>query len=103
MRSLVLLIMTFISLECLNPTWTQKDGYYVLEGHGDETECYGDLDIAKSKCMAAMDCHAIATQSQVCGGQYRITHGGPTLKFHANWKPFNLRSFEKTCASKSHN
>ena len=80
MRALVLHVMNFISLECLNPEWTEKDGYYVSEGHGDGTECYDDLNNAKLKCIEAGDCHAIATQSNICGGQYRVTHGGPTFK-----------------------
>ena len=103
MRALVFHVINFISLECLNPAWTQKDGYFVLEGHGDGTECYGDLNNAKSKCMAAEDCHAIAAQSNICGGQYRVTHGGPTFKYWKAWQSVNLRSWERTCTSKSHN
>ena len=94
--------VNFTSLECLNPAWIQKDGYYVSEGHHDETkECYGNFDEAKSKCMAAGDCHAIAYQSNVCGGKYRVTHGGPTFKWWSSkWKMFNMRSWERTCNSK---
>ena len=103
MHVLVCANYDFYFLECINPVWTQKDGYYVLEGHGDATECYGDLDTAKSKCMAAQDCNAIASQSNVCGGQYRVTHGGPTFEYYSNWNPINLRSWKRTCTSMSYN
>ena len=41
--------------------------------------------------QAASDCHAIASQSDVCSGLFRVTHrtkGKATLEPHANWKLF---------------
>jgi len=73
--------------------WQQRDGYYVGEQHGATNECYSTLKTAMDKCDASSDCHAIATQSNVCGGQYRVSHGGPTLHFYSAWKSYNLRAW----------
>ena len=78
--------------------WTQKDGYYVLEGHGTTNECYNTLDEAKAKCLEASDCFAVASQSNVCGGKYRVSHGGPSFRYWSNWQPYNLRSWELSCS-----
>jgi len=59
--------------------WKQWDGYHLYEGHGGTTECYPTLTEAIAKCDEAGDCGAIATQTTVCGGQYRVSHGGPHL------------------------
>ena len=77
--------------------WKQKTGYYVQEGHGETNECFATLEEAKIKCIAAGDCRAIARQSNVCGGKFRITHGGPTFIKFANWKNTGMRAFEYTC------
>jgi len=72
---------------------SRRDGYYIKEQHGKTNECY-DLETAKFKCERAPDCHGIATQSNVCGGKYRVTHGAKaTLVHYANWKPYNLWAY----------
>merc|ERR1719285_162093 len=89
--------------ECICPstkpkchTWNQRDGYYVHEGHGVETDCYPTLDEAKTACLNTNgDCGAIAIQSNWCDGQYRVTHGGPTFSdFFDEWETYGLRSWE---------
>merc|ERR1719285_1318724 len=77
-------------------TWNQRDGYYVQEGHGVETDCYPALDEAKTACLNTNgDCFAIATQSNWCEGQYRVTQGGPTFSdFFDDWETYGLRSWE---------
>jgi hypothetical protein len=78
---------------CQKFEWSgRKNGTYLHEQHGRTNECY-DFATAKSKCEKAADCHAIATQSNVCGGKYRVTHGGPTLRHYNNWKPYNLWAY----------
>eukprot|EP01050_Picozoa_sp_SAG11_P012913 SAG11_NODE_1469_length_4850_cov_2.659651_4_plen_372_part_00 len=72
--------------------WTLQQGYYVIEGHTDTSECY-PLEEAKLMCLAASDCHAIATQSNVCSGQYRVTHGGPTLTYYNDWATYDLHAY----------
>ena len=86
----------FMATKCILKVkcWEQKDGYYVEEGHTQTSECYVTLDEAKSICLAAGDCKAVATQSNVCSGQYRVTHGGPTFIYLATWASWNLRSYE---------
>jgi len=76
-----------------DPCLDRRDGYYIAEGHGKTNECYRTLGEAKTKCVAAGDCKGIATQKNVCGGQYRVSHGGPTLKYYAHWKQYNLRAW----------
>ena len=53
-------------------------------GSAYDGECY-DLEQAIETCIASPDCRAISSQSNVCGGQYRVTHGGPTLTFYPDW------------------
>merc|ERR1712072_929223 len=64
-------------------SWSKKNGIYIGEQHGKTNECYKDLKEAKSKCEAA----------NVCGGKYRVTHGGPTQHKYGNWKPYKLHSY----------
>ena len=78
----------------LGCTWIQKDGYYVEEGHTTVDECYDTLQEAKEKCIDSQDCHAIATQNNVCGGKYRVSHGGPTWGYSENWVQHQLRAWE---------
>ena len=78
----------------LGCTWIQKDGYFVEEGHTKADECYNTLKEAKEKCIASQDCHAIATQTNVCGGKYRVSHGGPTFKPHSM---YDVRAWEHYC------
>merc|ERR1719285_1424039 len=55
------------------------------------------LEEAEQACIEAGDCGAIATQSNVCNGQYRVSHGGPTFSaFFAQWETYALRSWEST-------
>lgn len=78
---------------CAGPScWSSKlEGKYIQEQHGKTNECYASIDTAKAKCQAASDCHGIATQSNVCNGKYRVSHGTTaTLLTYANWKPYNL-------------
>jgi len=89
----------FMQVECTGAQynchgWSQRDGYYVQEGHGTDSECYPTLDGAKAACIEAGDCGAIATQSNICNGQYRVSHGGPTLILYAQWEYYELRSWE---------
>ena len=71
------------------------------EGHSTTDECYDTLKEAKENCIASRDCHAIATQSNVCGGKYRVSHGGPTFitasSLGIDWTSFNLRAWEYEC------
>ena len=72
--------------------WTKVEGHYVLEGNmgsAYDGPCY-DFEQAIEMCIASPDCQAISSQSNVCvgvgvGAQYRVTHGGPTLTFYADW------------------
>lgn len=74
--------------------WSKRiDGDYVLEQQGATNECYS-FDVARQHCEAAMDCFAVATQSNICGGLYRVTYGGPTLKPYADWKTLKLGSYK---------
>ena len=81
-------------VEC---TWIEKAGYYVLEGHGTIAECYDTLQEAKEKCMTFQDCHAIATQSNVCEGKFRVSHGGPTFIYYTDWKSYSLMAWDHNC------
>merc|ERR1719510_1408404 len=74
-------------------TWKLKNGYYVLQQHGKTNECYSET-VAKQKCQAARDCKAIATQSNVCGGEWRVTHGGPTFTYYRHWRHYRLKAQE---------
>ncbi len=76
-------------------SWSARmDGYYILEQHGDGSECY-DLATAKAKCQAAVDCWAIATKSNVCGGKYRVSHGaGARAVYYGDWKSYNLWAYK---------
>lgn len=87
--------------------WVQKDGYYVNEGwalarYVLRYTCKPTLEEAKIACHASRNCHAIATQSNVCGGRYRVTHGGPTFLKWGNWAYYNLRSWQldESCSKK---
>merc|ERR1719491_2181998 len=80
--------------------WSARmDGKYVKEGHG-TGPCY-DLETAKQQCEDATDCFAIATQSNVCSGQFRVTHGGPTFMTYSNWQPYDLHAYQldRSCVS----
>ena len=88
-----------LRLEC---KWTQKDGYYVEEGQGTTGECYGTLEDAKDICMSFKDCHAVATQSNICSGKYRVSHGGPTFSYYSDWNTLNLRAWARTCKGRIH-
>ena len=79
--------------------WIQTDGYAVSEGHGTTNECYATLEEAKSICLAASDCHAIASQNDTCGGEFRVSHGGPTLNYISTWKSLNIRAWVRTCGA----
>merc|ERR1719510_2654541 len=74
-------------------TWKLKNGYYVRQQHGKTNECYSEA-VAKQKCEAAQDCKAIATQSNVCGGKWRVTHGGPTFAYYRHWRHYRLKAQE---------
>lgn len=85
----------------LKGCWSSRlNGKYVRQQHGKTNECYS-FAVAKAKCAAASDCGAIATQSNVCGGKYRVTHGGPTLVYYSHWKRYNLWAYtfskDKVC------
>ena len=70
-----------------------------MEGHDTTNECYSTLEEAKEMCLAAPDCYAIATQSNTCGGQFRVSHGGPTFNYYSNWEKYNLRAWELSCST----
>ena len=93
-RSFSLFLVGTDILEC----WEKMNGRYVVEGHGQVTECYPTLEEAQAKCIAASDCKAIATQSNVCAGKFRVTHGGPTFKSFEYWKYYNLYAYEYLCS-----
>ena len=62
--------------------WQVHQGYYIKEGHF-SGNCY-PLEEAKAACEAASDCHGIATQSNYCRGQWRVSHGATaTLIFYS--------------------
>ena len=69
----------------------------MTNGHGQTDECYETFTEAKLKCLAAGDCKAIATQSNICSGKFRVTHGIPAFKWWSNWKSLNLKAYEYTC------
>ena len=69
----------------------------MTNGHGQTDECYETFTEAKLKCLAAGDCKAIATQSNICSGKFRVTHGIPAFRFFSGWKPLNLKTYEYTC------
>ena len=80
--------------------WSSKlEGKYIQEQHGSTDECYS-FEEAKAQCEAADDCHGIATQSNVCSGQYRVTHGATaTLVPWANWAKWSMYAYtlDRTC------
>ena len=80
--------------------WKQRDGDYVKEGHGEENDCYATFEEAKERCYVAGDCMAIAVQNNICGGKFRITHGGPTFKAESLRvkKLLAVRSYEYICS-----
>ena len=77
--------------------WKQRNGYFVQEGHEQINECYPTLVEAQSNCIAADDCKAIATQSNVCAGKFRVTHGGPTYVSYRYWQYYDLKAYEYLC------
>ena len=94
----LLFIPSNVYLGC---NWIQKDGYFVREGHLATDECYDTLQEAKENCIASKDCHAIATQRNVCGGKYRVSHGGPSFvaasAIGIDWTTLNMRAWEYEC------
>ncbi len=74
---------TYTRSYTVKSTWSGRlNGMYIKEGHGNGNECY-DFQTAINKCEAAIDCHGIATQSNVCGGKYRVSHGaGAALLYY---------------------
>merc|ERR1712096_594085 len=45
-----------------------------------------------------------ATQSNVCGGKYRVSHGSAaTLKHYSNWQAYNLGAYtlDRSCLASS--
>ena len=80
--------------------WSSRlNGKYIKEQHGATNECYS-FEEAKEKCEAASDCHGIATQSNVCGGQYRVSHGSTATLLHYNdWASYNLWAYtlDRSC------
>jgi len=89
--------------ENTSPCWSLKNGYYVTNGHGQTDECYETFDEAKLKCLAAGDCKAIATQSNVCSGKFRVSHGIPAFRYWSHWKSLNLKAYEYKCPTVSLN
>merc|ERR1712232_1371849 len=80
--------------------WVVKRGYFVREGHSLRAGgCKATLEEAKTACLASSNCRAITTQSNICGGKYRVINGGPTFKFFKKWKRYKLRSWklDPTC------
>lgn len=56
-------------------------------------------------CEARQDCYAVATQSNICEGDYRVVvsdTGDPGATFHANWRTYNLWSWtlDRDCVDK---
>ena len=74
--------------------WSARlDGKYIQEQHGYTDGCY-DFDTAKATCEASNDCHGIVTQSNVCSGKYRVSHGSTaTVLHHGNWASYNLWAY----------
>jgi hypothetical protein len=79
------------------PGWSSRlDGMYIKEGHGRTDECY-DYETARLKCETAIDCWGIATQSNVCGGKYRVSHGaGAATLYYSDWNTYNLWAYTYT-------
>ena len=80
----------------------------MVQQNGHKDECYEAINeaahtsfsIAKTKCMEAADCHGIASQSDVCGGQYRVSHGkNATIKYSADLASYNpsAYSLDRSC------
>ena len=80
-----------------------KPGYYIKEQHGSTSECY-DLPTAKLYCERSSDCHGIATQSNICNGKYRVSHGSTaTLLPYANHAKYNMHVYSYTpCVGADH-
>ena len=80
--------------------WSSRlDGKYIKEQHLSTAECY-DFETAKAKCQEATDCHGIATQSDVCSGKYRVSHGSTaTLETISDWKKVDLWAYtlDRSC------
>jgi len=87
--------------ENTSPCWSLMNGYYVTNGHGQTDECYETFTEAKLKCLAAGDCRAIATQSNICSGKFRVTHGIPAFRFWSHWKSLNLKTYEHKCPTET--
>jgi len=74
--------------------WRRKDGTYIREQHGNGHGCIADRELAMKACLdKGGSCAAIASQSNVCGGKYRIPIGGPHKLYYGHWKPYNLHSY----------
>ena len=81
--------------------WSSRlEGKYIQEQHFTNSgECYG-FEQAKAMCEKASDCYGIATQSNFCGGLYRVTHGTQaTLIDYANWRSYNIWAYtlDRSC------
>jgi len=88
--------------------WSEKlEGKYIHEQHHSSAhdgtgECYEDLGEAKRRCEEASDCHGIATQSNICEGKYRVTHGSTATLLHYNaWRDYDLWAYtlDRACLS----
>ena len=81
----------------LDDCWKQRDGDYILQGQGEAEQCYETLQQAKDACASTSDCMGISTQTNICNGYYRLSHGIPTFIYDANWRSLNMRSYEYVC------
>jgi hypothetical protein len=56
--------------------WSARiTGQYITNQHGSTSECYTTLAAAQQRCVAAGDCGGVTTQSNICSGGFRVTHG----------------------------
>ena len=39
----------------------------------------------------------IATQSNICAGKFRVTHGIPAFRWYRHWRSYDLKSYEYMC------
>lgn len=82
--------------------WSERlVGKFIWQQHGQTNECY-EFQTAKTLCEKASDCYGIATQSNVCGGKYRVTHstiGRATLYTWSTWQQYNLWAYtlDRSC------
>lgn len=77
--------------------WTRRD--HALVNDFAPMPCY-EMETAMEKCAQTSDCGAIAQQNNICGGKYRVSHGGPTIKSYTpddKTGPLHIYLLNRSC------